>query len=735
MPKSKKWILKKDNTPNEQIGNIAKTLSLSKITATLLAMRGCDTPEKAKAFLEKENVMFHDPFLMRDMDKAADRIVKALENHERITVYGDYDVDGVTSVSTLYMYLKNAGGDVGYYIPNRSGEGYGVNRDALEKLVSGGTSLVITVDTGITAFDEAEYAKKLGMSMVVTDHHRCQDTLPSAEAVVNPKRADDEYPFKELAGVGVVFKVISAVEFKLSENRLFCDGGKGLTYSERAARLLDRGVDFFRNVTEKYIDLVAIGTIADVMTLTDENRIICTLGLMMLERSPRVGVAALMDAAGEVKPSKYPKKRKINATYVGFTIAPRVNAAGRIADAGIGVELFTTGDREEADLLARQLCALNIERQGEETRIETEAEELALGTHDFKTDPVLVLAKEGWHHGIIGIVSSRMTEKFNLPSILISIEDGVGKGSGRSIKGLNIMEALNYCKDLLIRYGGHELAAGLTVSSDKIEEFSARINEFARTHIDPEDNDAVLDIDCELDESDVSLELAEETASFEPCGVGNPAPVFAMNGVRLESMSQMGGGKHTKLFLGNADRQIPALMFGVGAGECDILPDDKIDIAFKLDINDFQGKKSVQLMTLDIRLSEKAEYYRSECEFLSRVEKGEAYSNMDELLPDRDDFAAFYRILRASADKDIKPYSLHTLHRAVLSQGFCMRAAKLKLILQILSDVGLIKFENSETCAVSGSELYGIALVHTTSKVNLFGTPRYKAMKAREIKQ
>ncbi len=732
MPTSKKWVLKQNNTPTEQIEEIKNSLSINEITAQLLSLRGCDTPEKAKAFLEKETLIFHNPFLMKDMDKAAERIIKALDNGEKITVYGDYDVDGVTSVSTLYMYLKNAGGNVDYYIPSRLGEGYGVNRNALKKLSDSGTSLVITVDTGITAFDEAEYAKELGMSMVVTDHHRCQDTLPNACAVVNPKRLDDNYPFKELAGVGVVFKVITALEFCLSEILLFGDGGEGLSYAERAMRLLEHGADFYRSVSEKYIDLVAIGTIADVMSLTDENRVICTLGLMLIEREPRIGVAALMDAAGEVKPSKYPKKRKVNTSYVGFTIAPRVNAAGRIAEAGIGVELFTTDDRERADMLARQLCALNVERQGEENRIEAEAEAMALETHSFKTDPVLVLASEGWHHGIIGIVSSRMTEKFNLPSILISVENGVGKGSGRSIKGLNIMEAMGYCKELLIRYGGHELAAGLTVSVDKIDEFRERINEFAREHIDPEDNQPTLEIDCELSESDITLELAEETAGFEPCGVGNPSPVFMMKNVRLDSASQMSGGKHTKLMFGSKDRPIPALMFGVGTEGCDVLPDDRIDIAFKLDVNDFQGKRSVQLMTVDICLSEKAEYYRSECEFFRAADNGAEFSSEERFLPDRDDFAAFYRALRSIADKETKAYSLYTLHRAIQSQGFDMRPAKIKLMLSIFADVGLIKLEDAETNAVSGSELYRIALMHSTGKVNLFGTPRYKTMKSQE---
>ncbi len=734
MPKPKKWILKPLSASTQSVNSIEYALSVSPVVAKLLAVRGYDTPEKAGVFLRKENTLFHDPFLLSDMDKAVKCIVKALDKGEKITVYGDYDVDGVTSVSTLYLYLKNAGGDVDYYIPSRAGEGYGVNQEALKKLADNGTKLVITVDTGITAFEEAEYARELGMTMVVTDHHRCQDVLPNADAVVNPKRPDDQYPFKELAGVGVVFKVVSAIEFYISERKLFSDGGVGLSYRERINRLLGSGVDFLRSVTSKYIDLVAIGTVADVMTLTDENRIICALGLSLLENAPRIGAAALMDAASEDKPQKYAKKRKVSAAYIGFTIAPRVNAAGRIAEAGIGVELFTETNREKADSLARKLCALNTERQGEETRIEVEAEEMALESHDFKNDPVLVLAKEGWHHGIIGIVSSRMTEKFNLPSILISVEDGIGKGSGRSIKGLNIMEALNECKELLIRYGGHELAAGLTVSVENIDEFRCKINEYARAHINPEDNEATLEIDCEITGSDVTLGLAEELEAFEPCGVGNPAPVFMIKSAKINSATQMGGGKHTKIFVADGNSDIPALMFGVGAGECDLTAGDVVDIIFRPDVNDFQNKRSVQMIVSDIRIPNVYEIFKADCAFLRKVEAGEKFSQSEMILPDRDEFAGFYRMLRAVTEKEPKLISLYTLYKNTKSQGLDIRPAKIKLMLEILSDVGLIKFEQQEVNASSGSELYSVALVHTTGKVNLFGTPRYKSVKALEIK-
>lgn len=734
MPKLKKWILKGNaEVSDRNCQKITENFSIEPVIAKLLAVRGYDTEEKVRAFLNKENTYLYDPFLMKDMDKAAKRIVQALDRGEKITIYGDYDVDGVTSVSVIYLYLKSRGGDVSYYIPNRASEGYGLNNNAIDKLKSEGTSLIVTVDTGITAVEETEYMKSVGVDLVVTDHHGCREILPDACAVVNPKRQDDEYPFKELAGVGVVFKVITAVEFLLQEREIFGQADGALTYGERYTKMLESGEsDFLEKVCRGYIDLVAIGTVADVMTLTDENRLICSAGLAIIENSPRPGLAALMDASEGMKAKKYPKKRKVSASYIGFTVAPRINAAGRIADAGLGVELFICEDRKQADEIAAELCDLNLQRQAEENRIAIEAMEMAEKTHDFENDPVIVLASENWHHGVIGIVSSRLTEKYNTPSILISVEDGVGKGSGRSIKGLHISHALAECQDLLIRYGGHELAAGLTIAQENIDEFRKKINEYARAQLGNDSGEINLDIDLQIEEEDVTLKLCEQMSLLEPCGVGNPTPVFMMRDVKVEDVSSIGDGKHTKLSLGEKFKT--ALVFGTSVAEADLVRGDVIDVVFKLDVNEFRNVRTEQMVVIDAKINDVSELYVEESRFLENVEKGGSFTAQDALLPDRDDFAAVFREVRAySAEGQI--VSFFRLHKAVEITAPSIRPAKLKLVLKILADVGLISFEQLPVCSLSGTELYRIASVKYAGKVNLFGAPRYKNLKKQLVQQ
>ncbi len=731
MPKPKKWILRDaSGSSAENADRIGAELGLLPVTSRLLAIRGYDTPERADRFIKKESTFFHDPFLMKDMDRAVERIMEAVSNDEKITVYGDYDVDGVTSVSVLLMYLRSIGAKADYYIPNRVGEGYGVNSEAVCALKKRGTSLIITVDTGITAIEETRLIHSLGMSIVVTDHHRCQEELPDAEAVIDPQRPDDEYPFKELAGVGVVFKLISALNFVVTERSVsgLSDdiSYTSLPLNKRCSEFVSRGAgDFLGEVCRRYIDLVAIGTVADVMVLQDENRLICSMGLSLMENSPRVGVSALAELASDPKNKKYPKKRKISTSYIGFTIAPRINAAGRLDDASLGVELFTSDSPKRAYEIAERLCELNVKRQSEENRIASEAIELAEKTHAFGRDPVMVLASENWHHGVIGIVSSRLTERFGLPSILISIEDGIGKGSGRSIKGLNVMEALGECKDLLMRYGGHELAAGLTVSADNIDAFREKINEIAREKIDPDGMESSIEIDLETHDNDITLELAEELSLFEPCGVGNPQPVFLLRNALVTSVDGIGGGKHTKLTLALGGKDIPALMFGSGAAEADVMAGERVDVVFKLDVNEFRNTKNVQMLVSDIRLSDISERYADDAELLKRIEGGEGFCVSDDILPDRDCFAAVYRTVRTMSGNDGIVTSMYRLVEACKG----IRPAKLKLAMEILSDVGLITLEIMPLIGATCTEMYRISVPRSTEKVNLFGAPRYKNVK------
>ena len=734
MAKSSRWIIRQEGAQAiSGAESISRELSIGSLLSRILALRGYDTPEKAKRFLSSEAEILHNPFLLKDMDKAVERILRAVEDGEKITVYGDYDVDGVTSVSSLLLYLKSLGANVDYYIPNRLSEGYGINAAAVDVLKKENTSLVITVDTGITAVEETEYMKKVGIDVVVTDHHRCQDEIPRAVAVVNPKRPDDGYPFKELAGVGVVFKLLTALEIAVQEKKIFGQYGSGLSPAERCERLIVSGKsNFLEKICGEYIDLVAIGTVADVMTLTDENRLICAVGLSMIEKRPGMGIEALIDLATDRKNQKFPKKRKINSSFIGYTVAPRINAAGRVADARLGVELFTCTERAEAERIAAELCELNVSRQSEENRISEEAMALAERTHDFENDPVLVLAGDNWHHGVIGIVSSRITEKYNLPSILISVEDGIGKGSGRSIKGLNISDALESCKDLLEKYGGHDLAAGLTVKAENIDELRVRINEYARTHLDPEEAEASIEIDCEVQSSELTIENAEELMRLEPCGSGNPQPILAVRGVKVSSVTSIGGGKHTKITVSTENGDIDVLAFGTSVWEADLEKGDVIDVAFTLGINEFMGKRNVQLHLIDARLSSIGGYYDSECTYLHRIEKGEGFSAEDGILPDRDDFAAVYRAVREAASHG-EYVSLYRLYEAVKSSGADMRAAKLRLSLSVLADVGLISLEALPTVTLSGTENYKISVARSTEKVNLFGVPRYKNLKKQMV--
>ncbi|MBR6708248.1 MAG: single-stranded-DNA-specific exonuclease RecJ, partial [Clostridia bacterium] len=489
-PGEKVWHLQYAGEP-EKAQSLSEALEIAPLTAKLLINRGYDSPETARAFIRNEATLLHDPFLLNDMEQATARILAAIEGHERIVIYGDYDVDGVTAVSTLYLYLEELGADIHYYIPSRSGEGYGLSFCAIDRLADDGTNLIITVDTGITAIEEAAHAAERGIDMVVTDHHECRPELPEVCAVVNPRRPDSTYPFDELAGVGVVFKLICALELKRARV-------KGTSELEA-----------IRRICVEYADLTAIGTIADVMPLRDENRLIVSYGLRLIEKQTRIGLSALIEAASSGNPDVRPasetgavrhkpmiKRKKITSGFIGFTIAPRINAAGRISNASRAVELFLSHDHDEAYSLALELCEINRQRQIKENSIAEQAYAMIEQQHDFEHDPVIVLADDEWQQGIIGIVSSRITEKYGLPSILISFDgvhglyespDDPGKGSGRSIKGMNLVQALTACDDLLVKFGGHELAAGLTVSRGNLEAFRTRINEYAREHLSDKD--------------------------------------------------------------------------------------------------------------------------------------------------------------------------------------------------------------------------------------------------------
>lgn len=686
------WSSKFIDTPESRaaITEISKGNNVSNICASLLYNRGYTTPELVSSFLRFDDIVMHSPLLLKDVEKAVERIQRALEDGERIAIFGDYDVDGVTSVTMLYLYLKELGADIGYYIPNRIGEGYGMSNSAIQYLSEIGVSLIITVDTGITAFEEVEFARSLGVDVVITDHHECQETIPDAVAVVNPHRVDCPYPFKSLAGVGVIFKVICAFEI--------------INFGDR-----DNEAESVRSMYYRFADLVAIGTIADVMPIVDENRLIVKLGLAMIEKTRRCGLLALMEAASlgsnpnvrpvseNVKP-KVSKQRKINSTYIGFTIAPRINAAGRISRASKAVELLLADDMETAASLAYELCEINYQRQIEENKIAESAYAKIERELDPSKHKVIVIEDDEWMQGVIGIVSSKITEKYGLPSILISYDGAViantpspldvGKGSGRSIKGLNLVEALSYSKDTLVKFGGHELAAGLSVRRKDVPAFRDKINEFANEVMHEEDLYYTIEADREISLEDVSMELAKEIILLEPFGSMNNTPSFIIKGLRVLRATSIGSGNHTKFVLEHNGKTINAVIFGRSYLQLNIKENDIVDVLFTLDINNFNNTESVQMILQDIRLSEEyLSYFKDENEIYRSIRNGAMFSEKDAVLPCRDDFAAVYSILRREFrignDMMTEVELYHTLNAA----GVKIRLSKLKIILEVLNEL------------------------------------------------
>ena len=681
-----------DVSADRAVKEISAETGLSELCSRLIYNRGFKTADEARKFLNNEEAILHDPFMLNDIDAAIMRIKKAIESGEKIAIYGDYDVDGVTSVSMLYLYLTSIEGDheVGYYIPSRDGEGYGLSVAAIDKLAAKGINLIITVDTGITACDEALYASSLGIDMVITDHHECRPELPECCAVVNPHRHDNKYPFCELAGVGVVFKLICAYEMmRCRENG-------------------EAEISGVRRVCNEYADLAAIGTIADVMPIIDENRLIVTYGLRMISSTKRLGLAALIEAAqSPTGASQNVKKKKITSSFIGYGIAPRINAAGRISNASKAVELLLADDAILAAKYANELCDINKQRQVEENRIADQAYKKIEKTFDPENDRVIVIDDDGWQQGIIGIVASRITEKYGLPSLLISFDgatrgfpapDDLGKGSGRSIKGMNLVNAMNSCSDLLCKYGGHELAAGLTIERDKIPEFTKRMNEYAREVLDEDKLMIRLDVDCELSINDVNMNFAQEIYKMEPFGVANPVPQFILRDLTVERVTSIGNGKHTKLVVSRDGVSLNAIYFGMTEIKFDIHEGELIDLLFTIDINEYQNVRSVQLIVQDHKLSRKIsdEIENGKVRY-AETRGGGSFSPDENIIPVRDDFAVIYNLLRREAGGGKITLSVRRI-LSMIRQSRVFHAdigyIKLKFIIEILYELRICGVEH-----------------------------------------
>ncbi len=559
----KKWLLKEFD--KSRVLEISRTFGISPLTSIVLYNRGVRENEQIKNFLSKDLGTMYDPFLMRDMDKAVNRINAAKEAGEKITIYGDYDVDGITAIAILYKYLAGLGIDVDYYVPDRMQEGYGVNRDALDKIKTRGSSLIITVDTGITAVEECEYATEIGLDVIVTDHHECKERIPDVYAAIDPKRKDCKYPFKSLAGVGVVFKLIQA---------------------------LDKNSSLFE-LMEDYADLMCLGTVADISPLVDENRVIVTEGLKRFKRTKNVGLKALIDVSTNGK--------AITTSTIGYIIAPRINASGRLGCASRSVELFLTDDEENALKLANSLCEENSLRQQTEQKMFKEALEYIEEHPEVKEDKIIVIPHENWHHGIVGIVSSKITEKFYKPSILFAIDGDEAKGSGRSVSGFNLFGALESCSDLLEKFGGHELAAGLTIKSSNIEEFRKKINEYSKDKISESMLVPTVMLDAAIKVPYITIDTVHDINRLQPFGVDNPTPAFAVRNIKIHKISVMSEGKHLRMTLLKEGKYLDAVGFGMGEYYHHLEEGDFIDVAFALDINDYKGFQNVQLILKDIK--------------------------------------------------------------------------------------------------------------------------------------
>lgn len=566
------WNFKNKKLREEDIKNISQEYHISPVIATVLLNRGIEKDD-IPSYLKKSMSDVVNPKLMLDMDKAVERINKAIESKEKIAVYGDYDVDGITSTALLYEFLSSMGADVEYYIPDRKGEGYGINIMAVNKLYKQGIKLLITVDCGITAVGEVEFARLQGMDVIITDHHTCKDRLPTAAAaILNPKKPDCTYPFDALAGVGVAFKLILALAME-----------NGLSTKE---------------VFAKYVDIATLGTIADVVPLLGENRIITDKGLKVLQNPRRMGLRAIMEVAGVMG-------KPINASTVAFAIAPRLNAAGRLGTATTAVELLLTKDENRAREIALDLDNENKERQLTERQIFDEALAMIASDPNFEKKKVIVLAQENWHQGVIGIVASRLCDLYYKPCILISHSNGVGKGSGRSIAGLNLFDALTHCEKHLIDFGGHAVAAGLNINMSDLDSFIKEINKYADEALTDKDMIPSVSIDCPLSENAVTLDNAKILSSLEPFGMGNEKPVFAMADAQVVNVAPVGAdSKHLRLRIAKNNQLINCIGFGMGEYAETISRGTILNLAFQMDINVYQGMENVQLILKDLKIKQ-----------------------------------------------------------------------------------------------------------------------------------
>ena len=639
----------------EDVANaMQQSLSIKELAARVLSSRGYGLSDARAVLSCRPEVDLCDPMLLADIVPALEAITDAIENNELICVYGDYDCDGVASTAMMKSYLESVGARSCYYIPQREKEGYGLNNAAIADLYRMGVSMIITVDNGISAIDEIDYANSLGMRVVVTDHHQPKDILPRAAAVINPHRKDCAYPFKELSGVGVAFKLLCAME------------------GERGESLL-----------EQYADFLAIGTVADVVSLTGENRCFVKRGLELMEQSDRPGIIAILQSAG-----LYGKR--LNGDSVAFGIAPRINAAGRLDSAEMAVMLLLTESEEEAADIVSQLESLNSGRKSDEKVI---TDDIAV---QIQNDPsilnrrVLIFSGENWNAGIVGIVCSRLVERFGKPCLLIAINGEDAKGSGRSVEGFSLINAITECSNLLTRYGGHPMAAGFSLKTDDIGEFSSQIEAFAKENYDIMPA-ITLKIDCEVPPKLLTVEQVKGLDCIEPFGSQNPSPVFLISGALVEKVIPLSEGKHCKLRLSKDGVGFMVLCFFMKTQGFCVSAGDVVDVAFSASINEYQGQQSVSLKFKGIRL------HNTDCtELVIGQQRYEGYLRREnfgeELVPTRDETAVIYRYLRSLSQTEYSPNAIYC-HIAQKQQ---LDYVRFRIALDVMQELDLIRIENRQ---------------------------------------
>ena len=622
------------------------------LAAMVLAARGMEDPHSAKETISCCQTM-PDPFCMKDMDMAAGRVAVALDKGEKIAVFGDYDVDGITATCLLTEFLRSCGGECVPYIPGRLEEGYGLNPIAIHQLHEEGVKLIVTVDCGITAVEEAQLCKELGIDLVITDHHECKDTLPDAVAVVDPHRPDCNYPHKSLSGVGVAFKLACALSGD------------------------------WEDVLTRFADMVCLGTVADVMPLVGENRVFVSRGLQYLRKTHRPGLAALMEEAG-VDPES------LTASSVGYTLAPRINAAGRMGQIDLAITLFLTDDPATGAASAKALCDLNRQRQAVESEIYDQVISMLPDDH---MPAAIVLADDTWHQGVVGIVASRIAEEYCCPTFLICLDGEHGKASSRSYGGFNLFSALSQLSDLLESYGGHELAAGFTIAKDQIPAFREKICELSKAYYAEGTPRTVLDVDCAIRPELLTIPNIDSLSQLEPCGNGCPKPILMMEDLQVERITPVGGGKHLRLRLRTGRYSIPAIYFSATAESASIAQGDMVDVAFAPQINEFRGERSVQMNITDIRPNCQAECcvdttcYHALCTDTLTPELAE------KLLPERSTLATVWRYLAAVPGGLIRETPICLCRKIVRWSGMPLNLGQMLACLDIFADVGLLEKE------------------------------------------